>query len=139
MSRDLFTTGGCRCGAVKISVLDKPQMMVQCHCLDCKKFSGTGHTSNAYFAESDVIIEGALHDYTVIADSGAEMKRSFCPTCGSRLSGTNSARPDLVSITVGCLDHSSWYTPQMVLYSSRKHDWDITSDEIVQFDQMPSN
>lgn len=111
--------------------------MVQCHCLDCQKFSGTGHTSNAYFAESDVVIDGGTREFTVIADSGAEMTRTFCPTCGSRLTGRNSTRPDLVAVFVGCLDDQSWYKPQMVLYASRQYDWDITTDEIPQFEKMP--
>lgn len=137
MNQEPFAKGACRCGAVSITIHGQPKMMVQCHCLDCQKFSGTGHTSNAYFTESDVMIEGDTQAFTVVADSGAEMTRTFCPRCGSRLSGTNSARPDLVSIAIGCLDDKSWYEPQMVLYTSRQHDWDITSDEIAHFRDMP--
>jgi hypothetical protein len=137
MARQVFAAGGCRCGAVSVEIYGKPRMMVQCHCLDCQKFSGTGHTSNAYFAKSDVKIQGETREFSVMADSGAEMTRSFCPMCGSRLFGTNSERPDLVSITVGCLEDQGWFKPQMVLYTSRQHDWDITSDEIEQFDTMP--
>ena len=138
MNSQVFTKGGCRCGAVSITVHDKPMMMVQCHCLDCQKFSGTGHSSNAYFSKDDVKIQGAVREFKVLADSGAEMTRSFCPVCGSRLIGTNSERPNLVSIPVGSLEDQDWYEPQMVLYTSRKHDWDITSDEIESFEEMPA-
>lgn len=137
MSAQPFSTGGCRCKAITITVYAKPKMMVQCHCLDCQKLSGTGHTSNAYFATEDVKIEGEPSEFTVIADSGARMTRSFCPTCGSRLFGRNSERPDLVAISVGCLDDHSWYSPQIVLYASRKHDWDITADHLPRYDTMP--
>ena len=116
---------------------DKPKMMIQCHCLDCQKASGAGHSSNAYFDESTVTIEGEAAGYTVIADSGNEMTRYFCPKCGSRLFGRNSGRPNLVSIQVGCLDDQSWFSPQAVLYTSRRHDWDITSDEVSSFEEMP--
>ena len=137
MSNSPFTTGACRCGSVKLTVHAKPKMMVQCHCLDCQRTSGTGHTSCAYFAEEDVKIEGEARGYTVVADSGNEMSRYFCPSCGSRIYGFNSGRPGMISIDVGCLDDQSWYSPQAVLFTSRRHDWDITNDEIPNYQKMP--
>lgn len=116
---------------------EKPKMMVQCHCLDCQKASGAGHSSNAYFDEKTVVIEGEATGHTVIADSGNEMTRYFCPECGCRMYGRNSGRPNLVSVQVGCLDDQSWFSPQAVLYTSRRHDWDITSDEVPSFEEMP--
>ena len=111
-------------------------MMVQCHCLDCQKATGTGHTSNAYFDKSDVTIQGEPNSHTVMADSGNEMTRYFCPTCGSRVYGYNSDKPELISIPVGCLDDHSWFTPQVVLFASRRHDWDITSDEVPNYEKL---
>lgn len=132
-----FATGSCRCGAITLTISDKPKMMVQCHCLDCQKATGTGHTSNAYFAEKNVAIQGQAAGFTVATDSGAEMTRYFCPKCGGRMYGHNSERPGLVSIQVGCLEDHSWFSPQVVLFASRRHDWDITSDEIPNFEKMP--
>jgi hypothetical protein len=133
-----FAKGSCRCGAIRLTINAKPRMMVQCHCLDCQKATGTGHTSNAYFADKDVAIEGESAAHTVMADSGSEMTRYFCPECGSRMYGHNSEKPGLISIEVGCLDDQSWFVPQAILFSSRRHDWDITSDEIANFDEMQS-
>jgi hypothetical protein len=134
MTDQPFATGSCRCGAITLTISDKPRSMIQCHCLDCQKSTGTGHTSNAYFAARDVKIQGETKGHTVVTDSGNEMTRNFCPTCGSRVFGSNSKNPDLVSIQVGCLDDHSWFSPQIVLYTSRQHDWDITSDEAENFD-----
>ena len=133
-----FAQGSCRCGAVTLTVNGKPKMMVQCHCLDCQKTSGTGHTSNAYFDERDVTIEGDANVYSLTVDSGNQMSRYFCPMCGSRLYGFNSGRPGLISVQVGCLEDQEWYSPQAVLFTSRRHDWDVTSDEIPNFAGMPS-
>lgn len=112
-------------------------MMLQCHCLDCQKATGAGHASNAYFANEDVSIQGEATGYTVEADSGNEMTRYFCPECGGRVYGRNSDRPGLISIQVGCLADHSWFKPQAVIYTSRRHDWDITSDEIPNHENMP--
>jgi hypothetical protein len=131
-----FAKGGCHCNSVTLTIANKPKMMIQCHCLDCQKFTGAGHSSLAYFDITDVDIRGKSVDYSVIADSGAEMKRFFCPSCGSRIFGSNSERPDLLAIYIGCLEDSRWYKPQAVIYASRRYDWDITSDDIPQFDLM---
>jgi hypothetical protein len=65
------------------------------------------------------------------------MSRYFCPVCGSRVYGYNGAKPGLISIQIGCLDDSSWFSPQVVLYTSRRNDWDITSDQVPNFNHMP--
>lgn len=137
MSESPFATGSCRCGAITLTLKEKPKMMLQCHCLDCQKAGGGGHSSHAYFDEKAVVVEGEAAGHTVLADSGNEMTRYFCPRCGSRLYGRNGGRPNLVSIEVGCLDDQSWFSPQAVLYTSRRHDWDIISDEISSFEEMP--
>jgi hypothetical protein len=134
-----FANGGCRCTSVTLTIANRPKMMVQCHCLDCQAFTGAGHSSLAYFDVDDVDISGETVDYSVIADSGAEMTRAFCATCGSRLFGSNSERPDLLAVNIGCLENSDWFKPQAVLYTSRRNDWDITSDDIAQFEKMPDS
>ena len=130
MNSKPFAQGSCQCGNITVSMSRKPAMMLQCHCLDCQKSTGTGHTSNAYFETDDVTIVGETNGHSVIAENGTEMTRYFCPDCGSRMYGRNSARPGLISIQVGCLEDHSWFSPQAVLYLSRQNDWDITSDEI---------
>ena len=138
MNESHFARGKCQCGAVRLVVTGKPKNMVQCHCLDCQKSSGTGHASMAYFDSNDVAIEGKLVEYCVTADSGNKMTREFCPMCGSRILGRNDAQPDLVSISIGCLEDHSWYKPQVILFASRRNHWDITSTDIPNYDHMPA-
>ena len=80
-----FATGSCRCGAVSLVINAKPKMMMQCHCLDCQKLTGTGHASYAM-----------LTGHMVIADCGIEMPRYFCLNCGGSGYGLNSERLGIV-------------------------------------------
>jgi len=42
--------------------------------------------------------------FTSIADSGAVMRRSFCPTCGTPLFSEAEPRPHLIIVRAGSLD-----------------------------------
>ena len=66
--------------------------MAQCHCKDCQRVSGTGHTSLAFFMEGQISIDGKFSEYSSVADSGNENIRGFCPACG--LAYLHATRPE---------------------------------------------
>ena len=132
-----FATGSCLCGKVSYSIHAEPVRMGQCHCDHCRKSSGTGHMSNAFFPKNAVKISGDTHSYTTVADNGAEVTRHFCPNCGSRLFGTNNAFTEIMAITAGCLDDSSWFKPQAIVYHKHKPVWDCMDETVPTFDEMP--
>ncbi len=137
MTENTFATGRCLCGKVKYSIRSEPVRMAQCHCEDCRRASGTGHMSLAFFQRDDVNIEGETHEYASTADSGNINTRSFCPECGSRLFGRNSARPAMIAIAVGSADDSSWFKPNAVVYAKCQPVWDLVDKEIPAFSEMP--
>jgi len=77
MTSEPFATGQCLCGAVRFIAKAKPFRMAQCHCRDCQRVSGAGHTSNALFEAADVEVMGATSSYAVKADSGNTLTRHF--------------------------------------------------------------
>ncbi|MDA8012284.1 MAG: GFA family protein [Gammaproteobacteria bacterium] len=137
MSDKIFAAGSCRCGAVTVTVRDKPKRMVQCHCTDCQKVTGTGHAANAFFAESAVEISGETASYSVTADSGNTVTRHFCPTCGNRMFHHNTGRPGIVTLPAGCFENSDWFAPQIVVYTRNRPAWDLTTNEVPNFEEMP--
>lgn len=137
MSNEPFATGHCLCGSVTYTINGQPMRTAQCHCKDCQRASGTGHMSLAFFKADDVKINGETKGYAITADSGNVNTRHFCPGCGSRVYGENSARPGIVGIAVGCIDSHDWFEPQAVVYAGSRPDWDMTSEEVPNFDTMP--
>ena len=137
MSEKAFASGGCLCGKVKYTLKNEPVRMAQCHCDHCRRSTGTGHLSLAFFNKDEFNVEGETSHYTTTSDSGAEMSRHFCPECGSRLFGTNSAAPTIVSIAVGCIDDSSWFKPDAIVYNKHKPAWDYMDESIKTFEEMP--
>lgn len=135
--KNSFATGQCLCGSVKYTIASPPVRMGQCHCDDCRKSSGTGHSSNAFFKKDDVVIEGKLSDFASTTDTGSKITRYFCPRCGSRLFGTSDVVTDIMSVSAGTLDDSSWFKPGAIVYTKRKPDWDFMDETVPTFEEMP--
>ena len=137
MSDKQFASGHCLCGKVSYTITSEPVRMGQCHCDDCQRSTGTGHTSNAFFPSDSVTIKGETSSYTSIADNGAEITRHFCPECGSRVFGKSNLFTEITAFPVGCLDDHSWFKPQAIVYNKRKPAWDFMDDSVPTFDEMP--
>ncbi len=134
---DTLCKGSCLCGAVNFELTGEPLRMAQCHCVDCKKSSGTGHMSLAFFNQDQLSVEGETTEFGVVADSGNTNYRSFCPSCGSRLFSRNSAREGMVGITAGSVDNSDWFKPQAVVYTKDMPCWDESAQDVPRFEAMP--
>ena len=134
---DELTTGRCLCGDVTYTLSGEPLRMVQCHCKDCQRVTGTGHISNAFFKTDQFDLKGEVKSFDVTAASGNTNSRYFCPKCGSRIYNTVSGRDGIVGVAVGCADNNDWYKPAAVVYCSERPSWDITDTDVPNFDQMP--
>ena len=137
MTTKPFATAKCLCGAVSLTIKGQPIGTGQCHCKDCQRASGTGHMSLAFFNKADVEISGHTASFGVKADSGNTNTRHFCPKCGSRMYGENSARPGFMGISAGVVDDNAWFTPQRVVYVKDKPAWDVTDTGVPNFPMMP--
>lgn len=134
---EVFAEGRCLCGQVSWVARARPVRMAQCHCKDCQRFSGTGHISNAMFRQDDVTVSGETSQHSVETDSGNTATRHFCSTCGSRVFGFTTLRPGIIGIMAGTADDNSWFEPEAVVYTKRRPAWDITREDIPNFEAMP--
>ncbi|MGI9422598.1 MAG: GFA family protein [Hyphomicrobiaceae bacterium] len=137
MSDSSFASGQCLCGAVTYKINGEPIGAGQCHCKDCQRASGTGHMSLAFFKADDVDVQGETASFAVTAESGNTNTRHFCPKCGGRLFGENSARPGMLAVAIGSVDDNDWFEPQRIVYVKDKPQWDVTSTDVANFERMP--
>ena len=63
-------SGGCLCEAVRYECEAQPVITGHCHCTDCRKSSGTGHSSHLGVPRQSVTIGGKVSQYDRAADSG---------------------------------------------------------------------
>jgi len=104
-------TGGCLCGAVRIEATERPNRVGLCHCLDCRKHTGSLFHASAIFPEKAV---------TVTGETRAFNGRSFCPRCGSSVFGRGE---DEIEVSLGALDAPDQFTPTYELWTVRRENW----------------
>jgi hypothetical protein len=130
-------TGRCLCGQVSFEVTAEPLFAGYCHCLDCQKSSGAGHTCATAFPAAAVVVKGKTATFASEAHSGATMTRHFCPKCGSRLFAVSSRMPEVFAITASAFDDSSFFKPMATMFATRRQAWDHLAEGIPVFDFMP--
>lgn len=105
------TSGGCLCGAVRFVAVGEPDRVGLCHCLDCRKHSGTLFFAAAIFPQAAVMVTG---------ETRAFKNRHFCPTCGSSVYGLWRGEVDL---HLGALDAPDQFRPSYELWIVRREEW----------------
>lgn len=130
-------SGGCLCGAVRFSSTAAPQLVGHCHCVDCRKSSGTGHCTHLISPAAAFSVTGTVTFYQRPADSGNVVSRGFCGKCGSPIYSTNSAMPEMVFPRASVLDDPELIAPQMIVYTSRAPSWDHMNPALPAFLKMP--
>ena len=130
-------SGRCLCGAVSYESACEPMIVAHCHCVDCRKSSGTGHCTHIAIERDAFTVTGKIKFYDHPADSGNIVSRGFCPNCGCAVYSKNSGLPDMVFPRASSLDDPERVSPQMVVYASRAASWDVVDANLPAFPEMP--
>jgi hypothetical protein len=129
--------GGCLCGSVRYHSTAEPVLTGHCHCIDCRKSSGSGHCTHLIIPKHAFTVAGEVKFYDKPADSGNMVSRGFCPICGSPVYSTNLAMPDMVFPRASSLDDPEVAKPRMAVYASRAPSWDYVDPNLPSFATMP--
>lgn len=130
--------GRCACGAIRYEIDDKPIVENHCQCRDCRRRSGTGHSSYLTFPDmAKVTITGEASTWRIAGDSGNEKIHAFCPTCGTPVYMLFAAAPDFIAIHAGSLVTPELFRPSFVTYAIRALDWDAIDPQLPKFEKMP--
>jgi hypothetical protein len=111
-------TGGCLCGAVRYSASAEPVRVGLCHCLDCRKVSGSIVNMFATFPADRVALSGE----TRLTPAGRAPGRRFCPRCGSPVY-SHAEGSDEIEIHAGTLDEPGRLAPSYEIWSFRREPW----------------
>ncbi len=114
----------CSCGQLVAICTGEPVRVSVCHCLACKRRSGSAFSNNARFPEERVSFVGRSKEYTRISDAGSCVTYSFCPECGTTVHYKIDAQPGLIAISVGAFADPNFPPPFLSFYhKSRRNSW----------------
>ena len=124
--------GGCLCGAVRYCADGEPINQRICHCRLCQRAIGAAFNARLLFRIDAVTVDGPL----ALASSSAEIKRGFCPHCGTTLFSRRE-KAGVMGVTSGSLDDPSAFAPQMHIFTASKQPWLVLDDNLPQFEDAP--
>ena len=104
-------SGGCSCGAVRITATGRPARVGICHCMECRKHHGALFHASAIYDCAAVQISGRTAHFR---------ERHFCPRCGSPVFSRSG---DEIEINLGSLDEPNLFAPTYELWTSRREAW----------------
>jgi hypothetical protein len=113
----------CACGALSATVDGDPVRLSICHCLDCKRRTGSAFAWTATYAAADVAVEGAFRTYQRGSDDGYWARFHFCPNCGGSVAYEIERRPGMISIPAGTFADPALPTPTVEVYDERRCPW----------------
>jgi hypothetical protein len=115
----------CLCGQLRLEVTGEPFAVSICHCLACKRATGSAFSMQAAFKPGEVRIEGRFGEYSRTSDEADRKEHilHFCPECSSQVFYTEPTEPGFIAISVGAFADPSFAPPTMSGYDSRRHAW----------------
>jgi len=116
-------TGRCFCGAVRFRFDQPPVVARACWCRDCQYLSSGNASIGVIFRTAGFTVTGQTSEYLSRADSGARMRRRFCPACGTPLFSEALEEPNYMVVRAGALDDPEIARPESVIWTASAPSW----------------
>jgi hypothetical protein len=72
-------SGGCACGAIHYECNADAVVMLNCHCRDCQRASGSAYAAVVAVPKNAVQMRGEPRYYKVVGKGGKAIERGFLP------------------------------------------------------------
>jgi hypothetical protein len=119
MAEDMrVEAGGCACGALRFHARGEPLRVGLCHCMTCRRTSGSAFNAFAIYPRARVAIQGRTQAWR----SSATGERRFCPRCGAQVFATEDGSGE-IELRLGAFDRPNLFAPTYEAWIGRREDW----------------
>ncbi|KAJ5524742.1 hypothetical protein N7494_011392 [Penicillium frequentans] len=139
-----MAVGGCFCGNIRIEFNGQPITSGLCHCLDCRKLTGSHYSYSFVVNTAELKVTGSPKEVPKISDSGNTVRNYFCPDCGTPLYGWKikpDGEPNEVTVVrAGIFDDIEMLDqrkPEAELFCGSRLKWMNPIEGAAQFSGMP--
>jgi hypothetical protein len=124
--------GSCLCGKIRYEISQEPGDFGYCHCISCRKASGSSHAANAPIERQGFqLLSGT--DVLREFESSTGMFRAFCINCGSPIYAFRAEKPEILGIRLGSLDTPFTKRAKEHRYVAEKAPWEEIDDALPQY------
>lgn len=128
-------TGECLCGAIAYEIEGKLGLVINCHCLRCRRWHGAAFRTRTIVSTKQfkwLRGEALLSKYPAPSAT-----RTFCSICGSNLISLYENNPQYIGLPIGGLDQDPHARPTMNIFVGSKAPWYDITDGLPQYDEWP--
>ncbi len=128
-------TGSCLCGAVEFRVVDDFDYVGNCHCSECRRFTGSDYSSaGGVSADKFSLVKG--EDSIRYYEKSPATTLAFCQVCGSSLFSIKSDTGRF-NVRLGVLQDAPSKKPGFHISVGSKAPWLEIHDDLVRFPAHP--
>jgi hypothetical protein len=131
-------SGRCLCGQLTYAADAEPALICVCHCKDCQRQTGSAFATLVIVPNETFTASGQSKAFTQPGGSGKPVARRFCPACGSTVALDVSALPNMVLITSGTLDDTTFIKPTRNIFCSSAQSWVPLAQDTQNYPGAPS-
>lgn len=121
----------CNCGRCKVQCAGPPERVSVCHCLSCKRRTGSAFSWNAIYKSENVVSEGSFANFSRATDTGRTNHYFFCTHCGAVMFYEVEMRHGMLSVPAGLFADPAFQGPETEVFDQRAVAWcniDVRSD-----------
>lgn len=124
--------GVCRCDELQFELQDEPLFVHACHCLHCKRKTGSSFGLTCIVLEQDILITRGTMDDT---KESSRTTRFFCSSCRTPIYRTNTGFKATAWLQTNCLKDLRHLHIGAHIWLKRKDPWLDLPTDIPQFDE----
>jgi hypothetical protein len=118
----------CNCGQLQAICVGEPDRVSVCHCLNCKRRTGSAFAWNASFPTEAVTPIGDFLSFSRATDTGRTNTYHFCPNCGSTVYYDVEMRPGTISVPAGAFASADFPKPTVQVFGQRRVEWCVINE-----------
>jgi hypothetical protein len=136
---DASVRGSCLCGSISFEIDPPFQKMMHCHCLRCRKSSGTGHATNIALDPDQfrwLSGENLVQRYDL--PTAKSFSKWFCSRCGSPVPRMRRGGPFMI-VPAGSLDSDPRTKPTDRIFWASRAPWSCESGGLPTHAELPTS
>ena len=138
MSSEGHLTGSCACGSIQIECHGNPVFFFLCHCVDCRKATGSAYAPNIWFSRDTVSITNEPAAHIEKGMSGQETRHEFCPKCGTQIGMCTDMAAGLRAFRASVFNDLKGLQPVANIWISTRLPWEKLDASIASFETQPT-